>query len=163
MKRQNTLLLIIALPLIGALYLAAAGISNRGSAANEAALTELGRNASELRHAIEKEKEASSLFLDSKGKRSATELLSQWEKTNKRITAFKGFILKEFGIGHNSHSYGTKFKQRLSLAMDKLGNLEACRSSVSSLSLTATEANDYYNDLITSLADIDKGGKNNDN
>lgn len=50
-------------------YLAATGITNKSSTANEAALTELGQNASELSLALEKEKEASDLFLESKDRK----------------------------------------------------------------------------------------------
>lgn len=163
MKTQNKTLLIMALPLIGALYFAAVGIADKINTANEAALTELAHNLTELRQVLEKEKEASGLFLGNKGAKFASELLAQRTKTDKQIKELKAFILQEFAFNHKSNKYGTAFKQRLSLVLEKLGKLENCRSAVSALSINVAEDAEYYTDLITSLSDIDKGGDNNGN
>lgn len=159
MKTQNKALLIIALPLIGALYFAAVGIANKISMPNEPALTELGQNVSKLRQALEKEKETSGLFLGSKGQKFASELLAQRTKTNKQITGLKTFMLTEFVINNNSSKYGTEFKQGLSTVLHKLGLIETCRTGVSSRSIPIDEAIRYYTDLIVSLSDMYSGGE----
>lgn len=162
MKMQSKVLLIIALPLIGALYFAAVGIANKVSIPNEPALTELGQNVSELSQALEKEKEASALFLGSKGRKFASELLAQRTKTDKQITELKAFMLKEFAINNNSRKYGPDFKQGLSVALHNLGLIETCRTGVSSRSIPIDEAIRYYTDLIVSLSDMDSGGEKNE-
>lgn len=154
MKTQSKTLLIIALPLIGALYFAAVGIADKISTANEAALTELAHNLTELRQALEKEKEASGLFLGNKGAKFAPELLAQRTKTDKQIKGLKAFILQEFAFNHNSNKYGTAFKQRLSLALEKLGRIEAFRAAVSSLNMADNEALEYYTDLNRYLSEL---------
>lgn len=154
MKSQNKVLLIIALPFIGALYFAAVGIANKSAAPHEAALAELGQTVSELRQALEKEKDASGLFLESKGAKFASELLAQRAKTDKQIKKIQAFMLDEFALKSNSNDYGTEFKQKLSLALDKLGKIEACRAAVSSLSLTRSEALGYYSDVSSALSGL---------
>lgn len=151
---QNRVLLIIALPLIGALYFAAVGIADKINTDNEAAQTELAHNLTELRQALEKEKDASALFLGSKGAGFASELLAQRAKTDKRITELQSFILGNFAIKNTGSKYGPDFKQKFSLVLDKLGKLKTCRSSVSSLSIARSEVMGYYEDLSSSLSDL---------
>ncbi|MGB2742590.1 MAG: methyl-accepting chemotaxis protein [Cognaticolwellia sp.] len=148
---KNKIFLLLALPLIGFIWLSAATIQQNYSVNNEmknlTQLTRLSITYSELVHELQKERGATAGFLGAKGKRFVSELSKQ-----RIVTDDKKNLRNEFL--DNNH-----FEQKLITELNQdiareLAKLESIRSQVSQLTIDTAKAISYYTNLNTKLLSV---------
>ena len=148
---KNKIFLLLALPLIGFIWLSATTIQQNYSVNNEmknlTQLTRLSITYSELVHELQKERGATAGFLGAKGKRFVSELSKQRIVTDDSKNLRNEFL-------DNNH-----FEQKLITELNQdiereLAKLESIRSQVSQLTIDTAKAISYYTNLNTKLLSV---------
>lgn len=148
---KNKLLLLLALPVIGFMWLSIASIKQNYTVNNEmenlAQLTQLSITYSELVHELQKERGTTAGFLGSEGKGFVSELNKQRIATDDKKNSRNEFL--------NNNRFDQKLIVELNqnIAND-LGNLDSIRSQVSEQSIDMAKAISYYTSLNTKLLSV---------
>ena len=151
MKFKSKIFLLVALPVIGFLWLGISTIYQSYSTTSEMTqitkLTKLSVVYSQLVHELQKERGASAGFLGSKGTKFADVLTQQRQQTDQKITRLKQYWQKD------------KVEQQQMTALyhtiiNSLGNIESIRNRVDDLSITTPKALAYYTNLNASLLSV---------
>jgi methyl-accepting chemotaxis protein len=153
MTLKNKLMLLLALPLLGAALLGGRIVLDKWQSFRECAALE---NASALLnqfgtvvHELQKERGRTAVFLGSQGARFAAELPAQQLATDPAIARLHD-LLKTFDMAGHGAGFQAKFKTGL----DALGRLTERRSSILATNLSAAESTAYFTQTISSLLDI---------
>jgi methyl-accepting chemotaxis protein len=148
---KNKIFILLALPLIGFLWLSIFTIKQNyivnAEMKNLSHLTRLSITYSELVHELQKERGATAGFLGSKGKKFASELNKQRLVTDSKIASRIAFLVDN------------QFEQKVILELNQdiasqLNSLENIRSKVSRLEIDSTKAISYYTDLNAKLLSV---------
>lgn len=150
MKLGTRLALMFAIALIGLVYFGAQVLLEKQKIAGEMAsieqLTNLSVKIGNLTHEAQKERGYSVGYVNSGGKKFASEISSQRSATDKSAAEFKEF-LKDF----DTNKYGNDFSGAISKAMSDLDGIESKRNGISSFSASADDTASYYTSLINDL------------
>ena len=148
---KNKIFILLALPLIGFLWLSIFTIKQNyivnAEMKNLSHLTRLSITYSELVHELQKERGATAGFLGSQGKKFASELNKQRLVTDSKIASRIAFLVDN------------QFEQKVILALNQdiasqLDSLENIRSKVSRLEIDSAKAISYYTDLNAKLLSV---------
>lgn len=102
-----------------------------------------------LVHETQKERGMTSGFLGSKGEKFKTELPSQRNSVDDKLSDFKDF-LKSF----DKTDYSAELVENLDSGVKKLDELSSIRNGVSNLSINATVAIGYYTEVNRVLLNV---------
>lgn len=153
MKIRSKLILMIALPIIVALYFSIGEIVSKSNTLGELGqlqeLSELAVKSTALVHELQKERGASALYLGSKGKEFGAELQSQRSATDQRADDFNNF-LKDF----DATQFDSAFRGRINGAVSAHKNLDGKRSAITGMSIATGEAIGYYTNFNSDLIEI---------
>lgn len=103
---------------------------------------------SALVHETQKERGMTAGYLGSKGKKFTTELTGQRGNTDQKISDLKTF-LSDF----EGDAFGMEFRNKLGMALKRLDMVQGKRNSISSMSLSVTDAIWYYTKINTDFLD----------
>ncbi|MBE9562155.1 MAG: nitrate- and nitrite sensing domain-containing protein, partial [Proteobacteria bacterium] len=150
-KLKYKLILIVLLPLLGWLYFSFNLIMEDIKINNETEglieLTQIAIKLSEVVHAIQLERGASSLFLKQQGKQFKTELSKYRTQTDTATIKFYDSL-------KNINDYGSKFKLELDNVVDMLNQLVSIRELVSKLSISQPKAVQRYTKINNKVFDF---------
>ncbi|MDP3087068.1 MAG: methyl-accepting chemotaxis protein [Methylotenera sp.] len=147
------LILLSAIPALAMLYFAASISLEKLSITKEMLKLEtmigLSVKMGEVAHELQKERGISTLFISSKGAKFAQELPEQRLKSDVKIARLQSAV-KEFTIASKD--------KNLAVVLDSVGknlvDLNAKRTSISTLSLSGSESGAYYTKTIGSVLDV---------
>ncbi|MCK5128062.1 MAG: nitrate- and nitrite sensing domain-containing protein [candidate division Zixibacteria bacterium] len=149
---RNKLFAMVAIPLICMLFLSVNEVIRKTSIANEMeqleVLAEYGQHVSKLIHETQKERGATSVFLNSKGKTFGRELAAQRKLTDENSVALTNWVDK-----HNIQGFGPTFMSTHSQAMTKLKSLSQIRKRVDNHGISPKEAISIYTSTNTTFLD----------
>ncbi|MBA6225474.1 methyl-accepting chemotaxis protein [Colwellia sp. MB02u-18] len=148
---KNKIFIVLALPLIGFLWLSILTIKQSYIVNNEmknlTELTQLSISYSELVHELQKERGTTAGFLGSKGKTFVTRLNKQRIATDEKLTSRDDFLklndFKQVSI--------VKLNQEIAAELEKLNLI---RSQVSDLAIDSSKAIAYYTRLNAKLLSV---------
>ncbi|MBA6295785.1 methyl-accepting chemotaxis protein [Colwellia sp. MB02u-9] len=148
---KNKIFIVLALPLIGFLWLSILTIKQSYIVNNEmknlTELTQLSISYSELVHELQKERGTTAGFLGSKGKTFVTRLNKQRIATDEKLTSRDAFLklndFKQVSI--------VKLNQEIAAELEKLNLI---RSQVSDLAIDSSKAIAYYTRLNAKLLSV---------
>ena len=148
---KNKIFIVLALPLIGFLWLSILTIKQSYIVNNEmknlTELTQLSISYSELVHELQKERGTTAGFLGSKGKTFVTRLNKQRLATDEKLTSRDDFLklndFKQVSI--------VKLNQEIAAELEKLNLI---RSQVSDLAIDSSKAIAYYTRLNAKLLSV---------
>ncbi|MBA6340247.1 methyl-accepting chemotaxis protein [Colwellia sp. MB02u-10] len=148
---KNKIFIVLALPLIGFLWLSILTINQsyivNNQMKNLTELTQLSISYSELVHELQKERGTTAGFLGSKGKTFATRLNKQRLTTDDKLNSRDAFLklndFKQVSI--------VKLNQEIAAELDKLNLI---RSQVSNLAIDSSKAIAYYTKLNAKLLSV---------
>ena len=148
---RNKIFTLLALPMIGFLWLSIDAIINNIAIKNEMStiedLTELSVVYSELVHELQKERGMTAGFLGSKGNKFGAKLKSQRQNTDDKYTRKKSFWSeKNFTL--------QEIIQLNSITEQTLQKLSSIRQKIDSQSISTAEAIGYYTNLNKSLLEV---------
>jgi len=148
---KNKIFLLLALPVLGFIWLSAATIQQNYTVNNEmkslTQLTRLSITYSELVHELQKERGATAGFLGAKGKRFVSELSKQRILTDDKKNLRNEFL--------DSNYFDQKVITDLNQDIAReLAKLESIRSQVSQLTIDTAKAISYYTNLNTKLLSV---------
>jgi methyl-accepting chemotaxis protein len=153
LRFKNKLILLIAFPLAGLLYLSATGLGEKwqqfGEMSSLQAVSRLAVAVAALVHETQKERGASSGFLGSKGAKLGPELAAQRRDTDARAAELNAIL-----EGMEAGDYGEEFKTTLGSALNHLSMLQAKREAISALKIAGHEAIGYYTDMNTAFLNV---------
>lgn len=113
-------------------------------------LSDLVRAASELIHALQKERGVGSIYLGSRGTRFAEELCSR-VSDSERLEARVRERLEHIDEQLDRMSAGVRFYRRVAFAFGALDTLPRVRTQISTRSMASSEAVRAFNDIIAQL------------
>ncbi|MGM0520162.1 MAG: methyl-accepting chemotaxis protein [Campylobacterota bacterium] len=150
LKLQNKILLILVLPVIFILVLAANFLYskyelkvNMNKTQNYIVFSE---KMNILLDNIQKERYYSLNYISSYGNSFKNELFSQIETTNKSLNRYKEFIKK-----NETKEYGEFVNKKLKKLQEQLENLEKIRNKIKKTQLRVDDVNQYYSNIVNSL------------
>ncbi len=150
LRLKNKLLLMVAVPLIGMLWVALGNAWQKVQLAQDMArlqrLVQVSAEIGALSHELQKERGMSSGFLGSKGANFVQELPRQRELSDQKLAILKK-DLAEFDAGY----YGAALQSALQDSARQLEELAGKRQAVSGQSIAAGEAVGFYSRLIANL------------
>lgn len=150
MSIKYKLALLALLPLLGLIYFSASNIQEKYHIEQQmTAIQDLSLyavKASALVHETQKERGATAGYLGSKGMKFKTELPSQRNETDRKISE-----LKEFLTGFDANQYGRGLVSALNNSMNRLDNISNIRSNVTGLTISAKDAIGYYTKMNTAF------------
>ena len=138
---------IVAIPALGLLFFAGAGVAQRLSTEHNVSslrqLSELAVRVSSFVHESQKERGATGVFVGSKGAKFAPELAAQRKLTDERRAALDE-LLTDFDTRH----YGAGFEADLDAALDDYyAKLDAHRKTVDALAIDGQDAIGFYSKM----------------
>ncbi|OOZ38570.1 hypothetical protein BOW53_15015 [Solemya pervernicosa gill symbiont] len=140
--RLKILIMLVA-PVIGLLYFSIISVMDKSDVVAEMEsvepLAQLAVKVSALVHETQKERGATAGFLGSKGTKFVTELPAQRNNTDQKRNELNQF-LKAFNKG----AYGGGFENGLNDVLNRLGQIDSIRSSVSAQTIKGGDAIGYY-------------------
>ncbi len=153
LRLKTKLLLMVAIPLAGMLWVSLWNTLEKISLAQEMAqlqqLTGVSANIGAVVHELQKERGMSSGFLGSKGANFATELPQQHGQSDQKLD-----VLKKTLAGFTSARYSKILQTPLADATQRLSELSAKRQAITAQSMTPAEAVGYYNKMISALLSV---------
>jgi len=148
---KNKIFILLALPLIGFIWLSILTIKQNYTVNNEmenlSQLTRLSITYSELVHELQKERGATAGFLGSKGKSFVNELKKQQLATDDKISSRIDFL----AVNSFEQELIVELNQKIVKELDKLA---AIRSQVSLLDIDSAKAIGYYTELNAKLLSV---------
>jgi methyl-accepting chemotaxis protein len=148
---KNKIFILLALPLIGFLWLSILSLKQNFMVNNEmeklSQLTKLSITYSELVHELQKERGATAGFLGSQGSKFVNEIKSQRDATDSKQRVRDSF-LSESGF---DQKVIIQLNQNIS---NELGRLSRIRTRVNNLNIPAKEAIAYYTNLNAKLLSV---------
>jgi signal transduction histidine kinase/DNA-binding NarL/FixJ family response regulator len=146
---------VVMVPVLTVVCFGIYGISERHQVAEEMAgirqLVGLSTKVSALVHDLQKERGRSAGFLGSKGAQFGDELAAQRKATDGDVNDLRAFLTRSF---ETDQHLSEQCRTSVDAALQWLGRLQAIREGVSSQSLAAREAIDYYTDTNRAFLDI---------
>lgn len=103
-------------------------------------LSTLAVEISSLVHELQKERAATVIFVEGKGLKFKSELLSQRSATDKKITELQAFLR-----AYDIKRFGAEFSADIYSALQNLGMIQEKRESASALQITGDAIIGYYN------------------
>lgn len=148
---KNKIFILLALPLIGFLWLSGVTLTQNYSVNNEmeklSQLTQLSITYSDLVHELQKERGATAGFLGSKGNKFVNELRQQHVATDSKQQSRAAFL--------SENSFQQESIRRLNQQIgDELQRLDQIRSQVNNLNIAAKQAIGYYTNLNAKLLSV---------
>ena len=148
---KNKVFILLALPLIGFLWLSILTIKQNYYVSNEvdklSQLTQLSITYSELVHELQKERGATAGFIGSKGEKFSYELQRQRSDTDTKKQARAEFLAE------NDFEQTTILRLNQQIA-DDLARLSQIRSQVNNFDIPAKQAISYYTNLNAKLLSV---------
>ena len=148
---KNKVFILLALPLIGFLWLSILTIKQNYYVSNEvdklSQLTQLSITYSELVHELQKERGATAGFIGSKGEKFSNELQRQRSDTDTKKQARAAFLAE------NDFEQTTILRLNQQIA-DDLARLSQIRSQVNNFDIPAKQAISYYTNLNAKLLSV---------
>ncbi|QBG36519.1 methyl-accepting chemotaxis protein [Litorilituus sediminis] len=148
---KKKVVIILALPIVGFLWLSISAISKGVVTSKEMTtiteLTQLSVVYSELVHELQKERGMTAGYLGSKGKKFSNKLTAQHSNTDQKHQAKRQYL------SNNSFSL-TKIQTLNSAIEQELQRLNDVRRQVKSLSIQTSEAIKYYTNLNAKLLSV---------
>lgn len=148
---KNKIFILLALPLIGFLWLSGVTLTQNYSVNNEmeklSQLTQLSITYSDLVHELQKERGATAGFLGSKGNKFVNELRQQHVATDSKLQSRAAFL--------SENNFQQESIRRLNQQIgDELQRLDQIRSQVNNLNIAAKQAIGYYTNLNAKLLSV---------
>ena len=109
---------------------------------------ELATVSATLVHETQKERGYTAGFLGSKGSKFSSELNSQRESTDKKITELNTYL-----SSFQKEKYNNTFQEKLQNALDKIAKISSIRNQVSSFNIKPSDAIKYYTSINTLFLD----------
>jgi methyl-accepting chemotaxis protein len=148
---KNRILLLLALPLVGFLWLSISSMKQNYAINHEmdnlAQLTQLSATYSELVHELQKERGATAGFIGSQGLKFINELSKQRVATDTRVSDRQHFL----SANHFQQTLVTQLNQEIIKELDKL---ETIRTQVNRLTIDTAKALSYYTTLNAKLLSV---------
>ncbi len=152
MSIRQKLVLLVAVPLIGLLYLTGIKIMERvelnRKIAQTADLVEISQVISKVVHETQKERGATAGFIGSRGEEFKDILTSQRKSTDKELKKFKAVLTAKID------GYSPKLKKKLQFILKRTKLLPQIRNRVDNFGISLKEAIEYYTDLNKNLLDV---------
>ncbi len=152
MSIRQKLVLLVAVPLIGLLYLTGIKIVERvdlnRKIAQTADLVEISQVISKLVHETQKERGATAGYIGSEGESFRDVLKAQRKSTDKQLRVFKNLLNEKM------KSYSPELQKKLAIISKKFEELSRIKSKVDNFSLSLKDSINYYTDLNKNLLDI---------
>lgn len=153
LKISTKLRLLLAIPLIGLLFLASILTYNNYSNYNNYNIlnnaVKLSSHISNLVHELQKERGMTAGFLGSKGVKFKDLLPRQRELTNKKIETLK-YYLKNMDL----HKYEKDYNKLIKKAINSLNKLQTKRELISALNISGKDAISYYTNTNSDFLEI---------
>ncbi|MDP2793933.1 MAG: methyl-accepting chemotaxis protein [Sulfurisoma sp.] len=147
LRLRTKLLLMVAVPLLGMLWVSAWNTIEKALLARDMGrlqgLVAVATRVGALTHELQKERGMSAGFLGSKGANFAAELPAQREATEQRRKDLAAAV-----AGFDSSRFGAQLGDLIASGGKALGGLAEKRQAVSSQSITAPNAGAYYTEVI---------------
>jgi len=149
---RQKLILLVAVPLMGLLYLTGIKVAERidlnEKIAQTADLVEISQMISKLVHETQKERGATAGYIGSNGENFREVLKSQRKETDKQLKLFKSVLLEKMD------KYSPELRKKLKNILKKIDKLSKVRSKVNDFSLSLRDGIKYYTDLNRDLLEI---------
>jgi len=148
---RKKILMLLALPMLGFLWLSISSIANSISTSKEMStitrLTKLSVVYSELVHELQKERGATAGFIGSKGTKFTDTLMSQRRNTDDKLQKKINYLASnEFSLRN--------INQLNSTISQKLQNISTIRRQVDDLTISTSDALRFYTQLNTQLLSV---------
>lgn len=147
------LFLLVTIPVLTMLYFAGSSSFEKATLAKEMvklqSMIELSVKMGEAVHELQKERGMSALFLSSKGTKFVSELPMQRLETDKKIEITQ-VAIKAYDVSGNQDDLASM----LNATQEYLAELNAKRSSISTLNMSGSDSAAYYTKMIASLLDV---------
>ncbi len=152
LKMRNKLILMLIFPLIGLVYFANDGISDKRQLVKELdsleKLAAISVKISTLVHETQKERGMTAGYIGSNGEKFRSELPSQRSNTDQ-----KADDLKDSWTQLDKEGLDSEFQRNISQALNQLNQIKSKRNAISSLNISAKDAIGYYTNMNASFLD----------
>jgi len=152
-KIRTKLLFLVSLPVLAFLVFVYINLINIWNVykrtKNLIPLSRLAQSISDVLHETQRERGASSIFLNSNGNNFSTELQKQRKRTDEKIELFNQF-LSQF----DRHAYGDKMREELKGMLRRIGNLAGKRNEIDAMNIELFEVINYYTDMNNKFLDV---------
>lgn len=153
LKLRHKLFMLVIVPILIMLsfgiYLGANAYKLNSLSEQIESMVELGVNASNLVHELQKERGMTAGFIGSKGSKFSENLQKQRLSTNQKLDTLKLFL-----SGFESINAGDQFTQEIDGALKSLSQIESKRKAISSLNMPLGKALGYYTGINSALLNL---------